>query len=104
MTWICKDCGADTTPCTGKRGCRHKGKWEDYMVYDSVWHDAGMNIGDARLHGKGKGYLCIGCLESRLGRTLTPSDFTKALINDPSFPWHTPRLVARLTGLETEAA
>jgi len=30
------------------------------------------------------GLLCIGCLERRLGRRLTPADFTDAPANDPS--------------------
>lgn len=87
MTAICADCGMDTAPCTGKRGCRHKGRWEYYAVHDAIWAEAGV----------GDGYLCIGCLESRLGRTLTPADFkTEALISDPYDPWHTPRLASRL--------
>lgn len=88
---ICADCGTDTTPCTGKRGCRHKGRWEYYAVVDAIWAEAGME----------KGYLCIGCLETRLDRTLKPADFKSgALINDPYDPWHTPRLASRL-GHET---
>jgi hypothetical protein len=39
----------------------------------------------------GGDFLCVGCLERRLGRTLLASDFTKASINEPS-PWDTPRL------------
>src|SRR6266508_3636744 len=81
---ICKDCGVDTTPCTGKRGCRHAGRWENYMVRDRLWKASGM---------KG-GFLCVGCLEARLGRRLTPRDFTKAIINNLS-PWDSPRLAAR---------
>jgi|SRR5262245_42339514 len=42
---------------------------EVYMVRDSVWKAAGMEpMG---------GCLCIGCLEKRLGRTLTPKDFPR---------------------------
>ena len=33
----CKDCGMDTMPCTGKRGDRHKERWEYYMVHDKLW-------------------------------------------------------------------
>jgi len=36
MSEICFDCGVDTSPCTGKRGCRHAGRWEYYMVRDKV--------------------------------------------------------------------
>src|SRR5215813_2211105 len=61
MAAICEDCGMDTTPCTGKRGCRHRGRWEYYMVHDALWRKAKMR----------SGFLCIGCLERRLGRMLT---------------------------------
>lgn len=37
------------------------------------------------------GYLCIGCLETRIGRTLNADDFPKFPINDPSI------MSARLT-------
>jgi hypothetical protein len=85
---LCQDCGVDTTPCTGQRGCRHRGRWEHYMVHNSLWRAAGMDIGA----------LCIGCLEARIGRRLRPSDFTPARINDPGDPWNTPRLADRLRG------
>jgi hypothetical protein len=42
---------------------------EDYMVHDELWpleHD---------------GFLCIGCLEARIGRRLVPTDFTDAPAN-----------------------
>lgn len=84
MANCCKDCGMDTAPCTGKRGCRHKGRWEYYMIRDELWMAAGMR----------DGFLCIRCLENRLGRRLTPEDFTKVPINGAS-PWDTPRLKAR---------
>jgi hypothetical protein len=102
MGSMCNDCGIDTTPCTGKRGCRHKGKWEYYMVRDAVWAADGMSTVYGR-RCSSKGYLCIKCLESRLGRTLKPNDFTGAIINSPFIPWHTPRLITRLTGADTEA-
>jgi hypothetical protein len=86
MSYLCKDCGVDTTPCTGKRGCRHKGRWEHYMVRDDVWRAAKMR----------NGFLCIGCLEKRIDRELTPKDFTSAPINDPDNPWNTSRLADRL--------
>jgi hypothetical protein len=83
---MCKDCGMDTAPCTGKRGCRHGGRWEHYMVHDKLWRAAGMR----------DGFLCVGCIEKRIGRRLTPRDFTSAPINDPYDPWNTPRLADRL--------
>jgi hypothetical protein len=48
---------------------------KEYMVYDRVWTAAGM---PPRL-----GFLCIACLELRLGRELTVDDLTTAPINDP---------------------
>lgn len=88
LSYICTDCGVDTTPCTGKRGCRHAGRWEHYMVKDAIWTAANMK----------DGFLCIGCLESRIGRRLKTKDFTAAPINRPGDSWHTPRLAERLAG------
>ncbi len=66
------------------------------MVHDHVWHAAGMADAD--------GFLCIGCLEARLGRTLIAADFRSDMFmnsTDPAWAgyswWHrTPRLAARL--------
>lgn len=80
----CHDCGEDTTPCLGQRGCRHVGRWEWYMVRDDVWPDV-------------DGFLCIACLEQRLGRMLTADDFTDAHVNG-EHPWDTARLAARKSG------
>lgn len=55
------------------------------MVHNDLWADAGM----------ADGYLCVGCLESRLGRCLRSEDFPDFPINWES-PWNTPRLAARL--------
>jgi hypothetical protein len=88
---LCIDCGVDTCPCTGRRGCRHAGKWEHYVVRAYLWAKARMTVDG--------GYLCIGCLEKRLGRRLRPSDFTAAAINAPDDPWNTPRLASRLRGV-----
>ncbi len=99
-SWACIDCGFNTAP-----GCLNREQMEQamtpwagervqpyidhlsevYMVTPAVWKVAGMEpMG---------GCLCIGCLEKRLGRTLTPKDF---------FPKHpcnkkpgTERLLAR---------
>jgi hypothetical protein len=43
------------------------------MVRDAIWTEAKMQ----------KGYLCIGCLEQRLGRTLTADDFADLPVNEP---------------------
>jgi hypothetical protein len=91
MNSLCQDCGFNTTPCTGKRGCRHGGKWEWYMVRDAVWTEA--RAAD--------GYLCIGCLERRLGRPLTSEDFSTAPVNNWS-PWDTDRLMRAKFRIEEE--
>jgi hypothetical protein len=75
MAARCIDCGLDTAPNDDrrKRGAR---KSEYYMVRDSVWQEAGM------LERKDQAtFLCIGCLEARLGRMLTAHDFTRVSIN-----------------------
>ena len=41
----------------------------------------------------GQQILCIGCLEKRIGRTLVPSDFPKAPVNDPAEWDHSDRLL-----------
>jgi len=52
----CIDCGKNT----------HGGEY--YMVHDSVWAASGIAP-----HG---GMLCLGCLETRIGRELRPDDFS----------------------------
>jgi len=79
---VCVDCGIDT--------CPRKGRWEYYMVHNAVWAEAGMDPDG--------GYLCIGCLEKRLGRMVRPRDFTGAPINDFDVPWDTTRLASRKMG------
>jgi hypothetical protein len=51
---LCRDCRMDTTPCAGEHAhrrttpvhlrCQHKGRWVYYMVYNSVWKEAGMPV------------------------------------------------------------
>jgi hypothetical protein len=53
-------CDCDTTDRT-----------ECYMVHDHLWAAAGMR----------QGFLCIGCLETRLGRQLVAGDFKDVPIN-----------------------
>jgi hypothetical protein len=103
---ICNDCGIDTTPRTGMRGYRsgkHTGKyaysrrtdlWEYYMVTDGVWKAAGMLTSMVTDH-EGN-FLCIGCLELRIGRELCARDFTDCKVNAPDHPCNTPRLRDRL--------
>jgi hypothetical protein len=66
------------------------------MVTAEVWAAAGMVASKIRKYDESDGdFLCIGCLEARLARRLTPRDFIPGLpINDPS-PWDTPRLASR---------
>lgn len=71
----CVDCGVTVVAKTGPV--------ENYMVHDSVWTEAGM----------GRGFLCVNCIESRLGRGLTGADFPIELpINYPGQQRDTPRL------------
>jgi hypothetical protein len=75
--WRCLDCGVDTDAID-----------EYYMVHDEVWLQAAPD---------GKGQLCIGCLEERLGRTLTAADFTIAEVNSPGLGARSARLRDRLS-------
>ena len=54
----CRDCGCDTYSATDR-------EW--YHVHNAVWESVGLVLSS--------GFLCIGCLEVRLGRRLTPNDF-----------------------------
>jgi hypothetical protein len=56
----CFGCDRDT----GKMG-------EYYLIHDTLW----------KAHGV-EGMLCIGCFEARLGRRLTPADFTDCNVNN----------------------
>jgi hypothetical protein len=89
----CSDCGALTL--SAEPGARNE--W--YAVTDEVWAAAGL----------GSGYLCVGCLEARLGRRLRPEDFKDipgglndlAIADDRySWSWRSERLTARLRGEE----
>jgi hypothetical protein len=73
----CLDCGQDTND-----------EW--YMIHDELWKQAGGSLEE------GSGFLCIGCLEGRLHRTLVPADFTKWPINDRRWNDGTVRLLSRL--------
>jgi hypothetical protein len=94
MTCLCIDCGMDTAPNDDRRR-RNARTSEYYMVHDGVWLAAGMPQHRPVGFNEGRDFLCIGCLEARLGRTLTPRDFTDVTINRPD-RWHSPRLNARL--------
>ena len=60
------------------------------MVHPHIWEGAGL--------GPDAGYMCIGCLEGRLGRELLPMDFIEAPINQLG-AWDTRRLLMRKLGL-----
>jgi hypothetical protein len=66
------------------------------MVTEDVWKAAGMaasTVTDDKFDGN---FLCIGCLELRIGRRLSARDFTDCLVNAPDHPCNTPRLRDRL--------
>lgn len=84
-SWSCIDCGINTAPGMLNREQMEQAfarDWNDqgvnqiynelsevYTVEPKIWKAAGMEpMG---------GCLCIGCLEKRLGRTLTASDFPR---------------------------
>ena len=64
---------------------------EFYMVKDEVW-DAAVGP-DSFINSS---FLCIGCLELRLGRRLAANDFTDSLLNKKS-GHESPRLRDRLS-------
>jgi hypothetical protein len=74
--FLCLDCGIDT----GKA-------YEHYFVHNEVWDAA---------HSSREGMLCIGCLEARLGRTLTRQDFPYVSINSPFLGLKSQRFIQRL--------
>lgn len=74
--WKCLDCQVDT----GKI-------YEHYYVNLDLWMSA---------TGSERGMLCIGCLEIRVGRKLTSSDFPKVTINNPKFSRQSVRLQDRI--------
>lgn len=75
--WLCLDCGENTSQMK-----------EHYFVRSDVW----FSVMDSEV-----GMICIGCLETRLGRQLVGADFTDAWINDPRRNSMSARLVDRLS-------
>jgi hypothetical protein len=75
INWNCMDCNVNTYEID-----------EYYTVYDDIWLTA---------HPADQGLLCIGCLESRLGRLLTADDFPCYPINNGAFR-QSARLLNRL--------
>lgn len=82
------DCGEPT--------CRYNSKSEWYMVHDRIWVEAGAPTRDVMDEKTCGCYLCIGCLEARLGRQLVADDFPDYPVNEPH-PNNTDRLNHRLT-------
>lgn len=78
--YTCMDCKIDTAQIQ-----------EYYMVDDTLWDTINPKI---------LGMLCIGCLEDRIGRLLTPEDFTICPVNDGCFG-RSSRMLDRLGIYET---
>lgn len=78
LTDNCLDCDIDTIDAG-----------EYYMVHKDVWSQTGLGSLD--------GLLCIGCLESRIGRLLNHKDFTNFPINKPGYFYASNRLISRRT-------
>jgi hypothetical protein len=100
-TCPCADCGT----VTARRG--KPSEW--YMVRDDIWEAAGMppmpvlsidTFAEYRAYIEdiAHRFLCIGCLEARLGRQLTADDFTGVEVNDPERTWQSDRLASRIRG------
>ncbi|PZR92286.1 MAG: hypothetical protein DI537_13960 [Stutzerimonas stutzeri] len=83
--FACVDCTVNTSDTN-----------EYYMVTDEVWTGVGMEPEG--------GMLCIGCLEKRLKRTLTPADFTGCPLNLDLSWTKSERLLNRLGHTERLAA
>ena len=74
------------------------GTLEQFIVKDDVWIAAGMTPGkvDPKTYVLvGGGFLCVGCIEARLGRRLTIDDFNPITIRLLLDPWPTERLRSR---------
>ena len=76
--FMCWDCAACTN-CS----------YEYYMVHDALWDSATEDCGPEVM-------LCIGCLENRLGGSLTKDDFTGAPLNAINLVTGSTRLKNRL--------
>jgi hypothetical protein len=51
------------------------------MVYDDIWDQAGAPTREVMTENTTGYYLCIACLEQRLGRRLTSADFPNYPVN-----------------------
>jgi hypothetical protein len=86
----CEDCRADTG---------WDGLCEWYMVKDGVWEAAWPGSKKVITIGGRRDYLCIGCLEARLGRELNSGDFAPVPLNDPTSPHIPARMRGRLLAM-----
>jgi hypothetical protein len=105
-TALCNDCGLNTMP----PGKPKRGTFEQFICRDEVWAAAGMTPGKVGNNNElvGGGFLCVGCIEIRLGRRLTIDDI-KPICQRLAIggPWHTERLRSRMlyrTQQEEDAA
>jgi hypothetical protein len=88
---LCFDCGIDTISPDGGQ--------EYYRVKDEIWAASGLPTVGEMVAGEYVGrYLCIGCLEQRIGRRLTRADFNggNRALDDP-YSRRSARLVDRLS-------
>jgi hypothetical protein len=106
----CIDCGFDTHPGHDGRAsveaARQRrdftveyrpGENEVYIVRHEVWDASGV--------APNGGCLCIGCLETRIGRKLTPTDFPMENgLNQLPPHVYTPRLRSRLFNRQARRA
>lgn len=75
--FACLDCREDVS------------KIKEYcMLVDSTWY---------LIHNSAKGMLCVGCIESRLGRRLIPDDFNESYLNRSRSFERSARLLDRMT-------
>jgi hypothetical protein len=94
-SWLCVDCGVNTAPgLLGRKAIENAiaiygiaeqcitPESEVYTLSDKVWAKTGLQPME--------GCLCIGCVEKRIGRRLTPEDF------EPDHPFNTMPGTARL--------
>jgi hypothetical protein len=81
----CADCGVGTFTLG-----------EYYMVKDEIWTHAWAGRLKPWHALPGQQVLCIGCLETRIGRTLMACDFTSAPVNDPADSTMSERLRERI--------
>ncbi len=71
---------------------------EHFMLHDDIWRL--VNPPTAK-NPTSLGMLCIGCVEERLGRKLTPKDFHKCYLNSRTYKTaRSARLTDRLGFLE----